>query len=403
MMQPSAFLPQLPFFQVLFCVLSFSSLIWLITAFLALKRSLTRFNNFQKFPPFCNGKNFVLPKVSVVVPARNEEKYIQRCVNSLLAQNYGDLEILVIDDNSSDRTTDILNTVINDNVKVVAVKDLPSGWARKAWACQVGFGHSTGEIILFTDADTNYFDKDAILNSVTEMEASSAKVVTGMPLLELRDFYSKMVMPLLNLFIESFTGLTKTYEDKIIGSFFLVRREVLTSIGGFNKVKNSFQEDTDIGIEIKKLNLKVRRIKLNNMVSAIWSRDYNTLQHGIRRIIAYDVQRKKKGLMLQCLLLFTVVLIPYILLLYNGIIYWNYSSPIRFTLLLWNLTLCIIPTLGYLIVNRVRHKTQTLYSLMALPASCLLLFSFITNLASFTTLRSKKEIVWKGVKYYVTN
>ena len=403
MMQLTPSMFQLPFFQTFFYVLTFSSMIWVLTAFLALKRILTRSTDVVIPSSTLRKKDFNIAKLTIVIPARNEEKYILRCVKSLLRQSYRNLEILVINDNSEDMTADILKSIPTGKLKVITVDSLPLGWARKAWACQVGFDNSTGDLLLFTDADTNYFDKDAILNCVTEMVMDSNKVTTGVPLLELRDFYSKMVMPLLNLFVDCFDGFSRTYESKIICSFFLVRREVLASIDGFNRVKNSFQEDSDIGIEIKKLGLKIRRKKLNNMVSAIWSRDYETLQQGITRIIAYDFQRKKIGFICSCFLLCTSIIVPYVLVLYSGIVYWINGNQMDYKFLVWNLILCLIPVLGYLVVNRIKHRSQSLYCLMVFAASCLILFSLSTILCRFISKPSKKEIVWKGVKYAVAN
>ena len=403
MTQLTPFIFQLQFFQSFFDVLTFSSMIWVLTAFLALRRILTRTNDLLISSSTFRIKVLKIPKLTIVIPARNEEKYILRCVKSLLRQSYHNLEILVINDNSEDLTADILKSIQTEKLKVITVGPLPPGWARKAWACQVGFDNSTGDLLLFTDADTNYFDKDAILNCVTEMVMNSTKVTTGVPLLELRDFYSKMVMPLLNLFVDCFDGFSKTYESKIIGSFFLATREVLASIDGFNRVKNSFQEDSDIGIEIQKSGFKIGRTKLNNMVSAVWSRDYETLQQGIARIIAYDFQRKKAGFICSCILLFTSVIVPYVLALYSGIVYWINGNQMDYEFLIWNLTLCLIPVLGYLVVNRIKHRSQSLYSLMVFAASCLILFSLLTILCRFISKSSKKEIVWKGVRYAVAN
>jgi len=376
---------------------------WLIISFLALKRVLRTFNYIRKSRPHGKKNHFSVPKLTVVIPARNEEKYIRRSIDSLLAQNYANLEILVINDDSSDMTTDILRSIRNEKLKVISVEILPPGWARKAWACQVGFSNSTGDIILFTDADTNYVDKKTLLNAVVEMESNSAKVITGVPLLELNDFYSKMVMPLLNLFIDCYDGISNEYEDKIIGSFFLVKRDVLASIHGFNKVRSSFQEDSDIGIEIKKLGIKIRRIKISNMVSALWSRDYDTLKHGIRRIIAYDSQRKKRGFVICCFLLFASVLTPYVLVLYNGIVYWINGSQMQYPFFIWNLLLCLIPVFSYLVVNRIKHRSKDLYCLMVFPASCFLLYSLVASLGRMVRNPSEKSILWKGIKYAVAN
>ena len=97
------------------------------------------------------------PKVSVILPARNEEKYIAKCLDSLLNQSYPNFEIVAINDSSSDGTDEIIQRYHILNSKVVAINaesKQEEGWIGKNWACYQGYLNSTGEIFLFTDADT---------------------------------------------------------------------------------------------------------------------------------------------------------------------------------------------------------------------------------------------------------
>ena len=98
------------------------------------------------------------PKVSVILPARNEEKYIAKCLDSLLKQSYPNFEIVAINDSSSDKTGEIIQRYHIINSKVVAINAEPKPeevlWIGKNWACYQGYLNSTGEILLFTDADT---------------------------------------------------------------------------------------------------------------------------------------------------------------------------------------------------------------------------------------------------------
>src|SRR5919198_5060012 len=103
------------------------------------------------------------PKVSVILPARNEEKYIAKCLDSLINQSYPNFEIVAINDSSSDRTDEIIQRYHTLNSKVVvAINAEPKPeagqerWTGKNWACYQGYLNSTGEILLFTDADTVY-------------------------------------------------------------------------------------------------------------------------------------------------------------------------------------------------------------------------------------------------------
>jgi chlorobactene glucosyltransferase len=98
------------------------------------------------------------PLVSVVVPARNEARNIERSVRSLLASAYPRFEVIVVDDHSTDGTGDIVRRLASDDaagrVRVVGAPPLPDGWFGKQWACQTGAETARGELLLFTDADT---------------------------------------------------------------------------------------------------------------------------------------------------------------------------------------------------------------------------------------------------------
>ncbi len=137
-----------------------------------------------------------LPSVSMIVPARNEEEHIERCLLSLLSQDYPNFEIIAVDDNSADSTLKIMNDMKNNNLhhkttglqvdklKIVSLKDKPRNWAGKTWASQQGYLQSTGDILLFTDADTNYVKKDVVLQSVLYMQDEGLDVLTGTHLLQ---------------------------------------------------------------------------------------------------------------------------------------------------------------------------------------------------------------------------
>jgi cellulose synthase/poly-beta-1,6-N-acetylglucosamine synthase-like glycosyltransferase len=113
-----------------------------------------------------------LPFVSVIVPARNEEKEIERCLVSILKQNYPSFEVIAIDDSSSDSTFEIMKKVkeetpdVADKLTILSTADYekkPDDWFGKIWVSEKAFERSRGEIILFTDSDTNYSSPYTIL------------------------------------------------------------------------------------------------------------------------------------------------------------------------------------------------------------------------------------------------
>ena len=171
-----------------------------------------------------------LPFLSIIVPARNEEQNIENCIRSLLTQNYPHFEVIAVDDNSTDNTLEILlnikgkisqsepsaeqslpssgslltssstSSTSNTRLHVISLKDKPQGWKGKTWAMQQGYLQSKGDILLFTDADTTYISADAILSTLTYMQRERLDALTSIFFSELRDFISKTVMPLWDIF-----------------------------------------------------------------------------------------------------------------------------------------------------------------------------------------------------------
>ncbi|HVD09000.1 MAG TPA: glycosyltransferase family 2 protein, partial [Nitrososphaeraceae archaeon] len=110
------------------------------------------------------------PKVSIIVPARNEEETILICLQSLLSQDYDNYEVIAIDDSSTDKTPSIISELSEKNHRLIAVKapSRPEDWIGKNWACFQGYQKSSGEILLFTDADTVH-KTDSLSSAVNTM------------------------------------------------------------------------------------------------------------------------------------------------------------------------------------------------------------------------------------------
>ena len=136
------------------------------------------------------------PLVSVVIPARNEAHNIERCIRSVLATAYPAVEVIVVDDHSTDGTGDIARSIAatDKRLKVVDNKPLPAGWFGKQWACENGALASRGAILLFTDADTVH-SSDLLTRSVNAMRRRKADLFTVAGRQEIRSFWEKLVQP----------------------------------------------------------------------------------------------------------------------------------------------------------------------------------------------------------------
>ncbi|HEX6938218.1 MAG TPA: glycosyltransferase family 2 protein [Longimicrobiales bacterium] len=192
------------------------------------------------------------PRVSVIVPARNEATNIGGCIRSLLNTSHPNAEIVVVDDRSEDGTGEIVRALAErgvDDVVVIDGEPLPPGWFGKPWACWQGYRRASGELLLFTDADTRH--EPALLgHAVAALEAEGADLVTILPRQVLASFWERVVMPQFLITLMLRFGNARRINrardplDVIAnGQFILMRREAYEAIGGHEAVRGEVVED----------------------------------------------------------------------------------------------------------------------------------------------------------------
>lgn len=204
-----------------------------------------------------------LPFVSVLVPARNEETKIERCLRSLLNQNYPNFELIVIDDRSTDRTGEIIQSFANQDkrVKFVHGKDAPSGWIGKCNALAHAVGYASGDWFVFTDADT-YHRPNSIRDSVSYAIENKADLVSFVPLQELGSFWERLVMHiLLSSFLigDPFHTVNDPEAERAYayGQYILCRRSSYLAVGGHQSVRDEIVEDHAIARVFKEKAYKI--------------------------------------------------------------------------------------------------------------------------------------------------
>ena len=228
-----------------------------IVGFLAviLLISISNYFSIRRFDEFPTAQNF--PRVSVLVPARNEEAGIRDCVESLLAQNYPNFEVLVLDDNSTDQTRAILEQISQQASRLI-IHDgeaLPSGWLGKHWACHQLSQKATGELILFTDADTRH-QPNTLRDSVSALLAQNADLVTAFPREEMLTWGERLTVPIMGFGLFCFFPILLAEKFRLpafsmtIGQFMLFRRSAFESIGGYEAIHNHPVDDIKLGQNI---------------------------------------------------------------------------------------------------------------------------------------------------------
>jgi hypothetical protein len=263
---------------------------------------------------------------------------------------------------------------------------------------------SRGSILLFTDADSYFFEVDALSKNISFMSRKNAAVITGQPLIELRDIYSKLVMPVYNFLNELCITcprqlINRQLGPRLIGSFFMIDKKILDSLDGFKRVRNSIHEDTDLGMTISHAGYRIQHVKANKFMSAMWSRDKKTLLEGIRRIISYNLGHGWTNIAFDLLSVVTLVLSPFILLpitlsLDHGHEFHSYLLP-------WNFLLCALPMICVAFTSKLKHNLNPTFSLLLPFSSTLYLILYIATILCFILPLplSVSLIGWKGRQY----
>jgi chlorobactene glucosyltransferase len=197
------------------------------------------------------------PLISICVPARNEENNIRNCVESALAQNYPNIEVIVLDDRSTDATLTQLTEIASRDSRLLPINgsDLPAGWAGKPHALFQASAVAHGEWLCFVDADT-FLKPNALSACYAKAIETHADMFTTMNEQILGSFWEKVVMPLVMTALSVGFSPRKVNDpnsrDAIAnGQFIMIRRAVYDAIGGHEKVKDQIVEDKAISEQVK--------------------------------------------------------------------------------------------------------------------------------------------------------
>lgn len=255
-----------------------------------IKSMLSSFRNTPYLDKFTQ-KDHKIPKVSVILPARNEEGFIEKCLDSLLDQDYANYEIVAIDDSSTDSTGDIIRNYAMKDSRVIPVsaKPKPDGWMGKNWACMEGYAVATGEMLLFTDSDTTH-SRNVISLAVSHLLSNDLDALTAIPRMVCLDNWTRITLPMLSTFLHTrFSALRVNDPSKktgyFFGSFFIIKKGVYEKIGTHQGVRQEIIEDGALGKKVKESGFKMKMVRGDHLINAIWARDRSTLWNALKRLM----------------------------------------------------------------------------------------------------------------------
>ncbi|HXG05993.1 MAG TPA: glycosyltransferase [Nitrososphaera sp.] len=344
-----------------------------------------------------------LPKVSVILPARNEERYVSRCLDSLLAQDYPNFEIIAINDSSADGTGQIMKGYAARDPRVVYVEApaKPEGWAGKNWACHQGYKHAKGDLLLFTDADTKH-SRSAMSMAVAQMLSQNLDALTAIPKLICNDFWTKITLPALATFLHTrFSPLRVNDPNRktgyFFGSFFAITRRTYEAVGTHEGVRQELVEDGALGSKVKEGKFRLKMVRGEKQVEAVWARDLQTLWHGLRRLMIPIYHQNRVGAYLMTVAVFFILFAPFAFLPYLpfSVLANNMSFQILIDVQLAAVGLIMATT-----AVQCRHGVfeSPAYALAAPLSGAIISAGFLSALAD---ARKKGAVTWRDRTYTV--
>ena len=228
------------------------------------------------------------PLVSVLIPARNEEMNIERCVTSILSQDYANFELIVLDDNSSDRTSQLLSSIARKEprLKIIRGEPLPGGWLGKNWACHQLSQAATGPILLFVDADT-HLKPAALRSTVGAMQETKADLLSALPAEEIATWGEKFIVPIMHWSIFCIMPLALAFAFRIPalaisnGQFMCFKRTAYDKFGGHAAVRKMVVEDKAISRLISQGGFKWRLLDGTRTLSCRMYRSSREASEGL--------------------------------------------------------------------------------------------------------------------------
>src|SRR5262249_4436828 len=235
----------------------------------------------------------VFPRVSMIVPARDEERQVARSVASHLAQDYPDYEVIVVNDRSTDSTGEILASLPDPagRLRVIEGTETPPGWLGKPYAISQGARMATGEILLFVDADVVYHHR-ALTEAVATLESRRADFLCLLPRMDAEGFWEKILMP--NVMGSFFLGagfFANLDRPRWLaaggGAGNLIRREAYERLGGHAALKDSVVDDVHLAFAAKGSGFRTRVVRADDRISVRMYAGFREVWDGFTKNVAY--------------------------------------------------------------------------------------------------------------------
>ncbi len=352
------------------------------------------------------------PFISIILPARNEERNILRCVESLLAQDYDSYELIVVDDGSTDETGLILAELQathahRDRLSVLHLHEqLPQGWAGKPHALHTGIRQARGEWLLFTDADTWHMP-NALRSSITQALSEQCDMFTMRSTQELASFWERTIMPMASLSVSMLypPKLVNNPDSKVAiasGAYILIRDKVYTDLGGYARMelKGTLVDGIDLAYTVKSNGYKLCMMDGDGLVHVRMYQSFAEIWRGFRKNAYVGNRGGWPFVLCELLGLQTLFILPFLLPLYANLTHRQNSKRGVSTC---EMNIASIVELTPLLVYRFwvnRRMSVSWFYAFTHPLAAAICGGILTQ--SMWRLVTGRGVDWRGRQYYNT-
>lgn len=377
-------------------------LLWLLGAFLTL-RGLQRQPPLEPAGPEAYLMTNEAPLVSILVPARNEEgRVLERCIRSILAQDYGKFEVIAVNDRSTDRTGELLRAIAqtDERLHVIDGVEPPHGWLGKPHALQQALDASRGEWVLATDADM-IFAKEAVRTAVAHALAGDFDAVTLIPHVVCLTFWERVFMPTFGWFMVMGVPVHRVNDPSRpealgVGGFFMIRRAAIKRVGEYRAVRDEVAEDLRMAQILKGAGARLRLEYAPDLTSTRMQTNFREIWEGFTKNLFAGIKFNLLQAVLSSIVIFLFAVAPLLVAVVCVVALVAGASGEWLRLLVPALLVWMIQVLIFALVNH-RWSIPLVYAL-TVPLGHALFVAILIN--SAIRIATGSGVTWKGRKLY---
>ena len=380
----------------MFILHSFCSLIvlgWLYAIFRTLRAmKRKRFELCRDSPTAVGGE-----LVSIVIPARNEENNIKACLLSALKQDYKEIEVIIFDDGSSDKTPEIVSSLSQEYPQLKVYQGdgspLPKGWFGKPWALERAQQHTTGKWIVFVDADV-CLAPEAISRCLAYARHHNLEMVTGLGDLTMDSFWERVLQPAIGGLILAGNSLSKVNDHKqkdhnlANGQFIMISRGAYEKIGRHSCVQADILDDIGMARALAKHDQPYHCLHLQELFSCRMYTSFSEIWEGWTKNLFAGMRYSWKNLV------FTIAFTYSFSSLGITLLFLFSLGVGEFPILIWGIVLTLLPIAMRWLMD-YRRNQNPLYGLTH-PFANLIVCALLLNSAIQS---SRGTVRWKGRVY----